>query len=240
MQHRQAAPAAVSEHLTPENAVTPSSGQNPDRLLMKIKSRAAATAISNAATAPLAAIMQDTATSPLVLPMTSCAQQTDATAQSACLSAEAAEQIQQAVAAAVAAQQDCTSLAAAAMAACNTAHADEQHADMQAQITAVSKACTALTPSMSSLHSTSELQSTRLSCVEASCHSMLGALQSLAADTKSGFVTLAAQQAAHFNKPVPLRLDQFTQTLAACSQHTQAVQVELPMLCMRQANDKAS
>lgn len=234
-QHQQMA-CEASEHVTPGNATTPSSSVNPNRLLMKIKSRAAATAISNAGTAPIAAIMQDTATSPLVLPTTSCAQQTDATAELPALNSEAAEQIQQAVAAAVAAQQECSVLATAAIAACDSARQAEAQADMQAQIATTAKACASLETCMTALQSTSELQSTRLSTVEASCHNMLEAVQSLAASTKSGLASLAAQQNSYFSKPVPLRLEQFTQTAAACQQHAQAVQVDLPLLPVHKAN----
>lgn len=234
-QHQQMACPAI-EHVTPGNAATPNSSANPNRLLMKIKCRAAATAINNAGTAPIAAIMQDTATSPLVLPMTSCAQQTDATADSPVVSSEAAEQIQQAVAAAVAAQQECSVLATAAIAACNNAHQAEIQADMQAQIASTAKTCASLQTCMTALQSTSELQSTKLLSVEASCHSMLEAVQSLAASTKSGLASLAAQQSAHFSKPMPLRLEQFTQTTAACHQHAQAVQVDLPLLPVHKAS----
>lgn len=238
--HRQAVSTAISEQETPDNAATPSSGQNPSRLLMKIKSRAAAAAISNAATAPLAAIMQDTATSPLLFPTTSCAQQTDATAESMPLSTEAAEQLQQAVAAAQAAQHECKTLAAAAIAACNNIAAqDDMQAATKAEVSAAAKACADLNTALECLHDASDLHSSRLSSVEASCHSMLEAVQRLVADTKTGFTALSAQQAAHFSKPVPLSLEQFTQTAATASRHTQAVQVELPLLSGHQAIDKA-
>lgn len=133
LQNGQSVSAAASEHQTPDNAATPSSGHPANRLVMKIKGRAAAAAISNAATAiaPTAAIMQDTATSPLLLPTNSCAQQTDAMVESANIHTEAAEQMQQAVAAAVAAQQECQTLAAAAMTAFNTAQQDDRQAETQ-------------------------------------------------------------------------------------------------------------
>ena len=238
--HRQAVSTAISEQETPDTAATPSSGHNPSRLLMKIKSRAAAAAISNAATAPLAAVMQDTATSPLVFPNTSCAQQTDATAESVPLSTEAAEQLQQAVAAAEAAQHECKTLAAVAIAACNNIAAqDDMQAATKAGLSAAVKACVDLNTALERLHDASDLHSSRLSSVEASCHSMLEAVQSLAANTKTGFAALSAQQAAQFSKPVPLSLEQFTQTAATGSQHAQAVQAELPLLSRHQAIDKA-
>lgn len=93
---------------------------------------------------------------------------------------------------------------------------------------------------VASLQSASDLQSSRLSGLEASCHSMLEAVPSLIADTKSGFAALSAQQATHFSKPVPICLEQFTQTAAVSSQRTQAVQVELPVLGKVQAGNKAS
>lgn len=212
---------------SPCTTALPTSDQPGNRLLMKLKSRAAAAAISNAAPSPLPAITCTAATSPIMLAVASCGLQTDSIPEAASLSAEAAEQISQAVAAAVAAQDECRSLGATVQAASDKSVFNGQHAS--AQVAAVAMACANLSTAVASLHSISDVQAARLSSVEATCQTALQAIQSLASQSTAGFAALAAQLAEHLSKPMMHCHDQGTQTpSAAVSQCTQATQTELP------------
>ena len=229
-------------------------GSHPSRLLMKIKSRAAAEAINNAVPSPAASNKEPNLSSLPSMPIPAATQDDQtpqqspsllqaadkaaseaavagATAAATAAASEAAEQAKQAVTAAVAAQQDCKAMAAAAMAAASADKENQQsrHVEVLERMTGVMQSCADLSTSMAALQGTSDVHVTRLTTVESTCQAMVSLMHGLASQTEQ---TLAAYKTSQVPQPTTrvLRcLDNFTQTSPACMTH-QGVQADPAML----------
>ncbi len=219
-------------------------GSHASRLLMKLKSRAAAEAINNAVPSPAAsnkepnlqalpsmptpAATQDDQTpqqSPSLLEAAdkaaSEAAVADATAAATAAASGAAEQAQQAVTAAVAAQQDCKAMAAAAMAAASADKENQhsRHVEVLGKITGVMESCADLSTSMAALQGVSNAHVTRLTTVESTCQALVGLMHGLASQTEQALVAFKTPQVPQPTVRVLRCLDNFTQTSPACMTH---------------------
>ena len=225
-------------------------GSHTSRLLMKLKSRAAAEAINNAVPSPAAsskepnlpalpsmptpAATRDDQTpqqSPSLLEAADKAASEAAVAGATAAASEAAEQAKQAVTAAVAAQQDCKTMAAAAMAAVNADKENQQsrHVEVLQKITGVMQSCTDLSKSMAALQGVANAHATRLTTVESTCQALVGLMHGLASQTEQALVAFKTPQVPQPTTRVLRCLDNFTQTSPACMTH-QGVQAESAML----------
>jgi len=225
-------------------------GSHPSRLLMKLKSRAAAEAINNAVPSPAAsskepnlpalpsmpipAATQDDQTlqqSPSLLEAADKAASEAAVAGATAAASEAAEQAKQAVTAAVAAQQDCKAMAAAAMAAASGDKENQQprHVEVLGKITGVMESCADLSTSMAALQGVSNAHATRLTTVESTCQVLVGLMHGLASQTEQALVAFKTPQVPQPTTRVLRCLDNFTQTSPACMTH-QGVQADPAMV----------
>ena len=226
----------------------------PSRLLLKIKSRAAAEAINNAVPSPAAsskepnlpalpsmpilAATHDDQTpqhSPSLLEAADKAASEAAvagpTAVATAAASKAAEQAKQAVTAAVAAQQDCKAMAAAAMAAASADKENQQsrHVEVLGKITGVMQSCADLSTSMAALQGVSNAHATRLTTVESTCQRLVGLMHGLTSQTEQALIAFKTAQVPQPTTRVLRCLDNFTQTSPACMTH-QRVQADPAML----------
>ncbi len=229
-------------------------GSHSSRLLMKLKSRAAAEAINNAIPSPaesskepnmsalpsmpIPAAIQDDQTPQQSRSLLEAADKAaseaavaGATAAATAAASEAAEQAKQALTTAVAAQQDCKAMAAAAMAAASADNENQQsrHVEVLGKITGVMQSCADLSTSMAALQGVSTAHVTRLTTVESTCQSLVGLMHGLASQTEQALVAFKTPQAPQPTTRVLRSLDNFTQTSPACMTH-QGVQADTAML----------
>lgn len=243
-----AAPVSAAEAAN----ATDSGGSQPSRLLMKIKSRAAAEAIANAVPSPAASSKQanllslpslpckEPVNAALAPPQQFPAAMLEAAAKAASEAAaagattaatEAAEQAKQAVAAAVAAQAECKAMAAAATAAAadDKENQEATHTEVLEKMTGIVESCNSFNTSLAALQSVSNAHTTKLSTVESTCQMLLGLMHDLALQTEQ---VLTAFQTAQVSQPAVtvLRcLDNFTQT-SPISMYHQGVQAEVTVM----------
>ncbi|DBA85975.1 TPA: hypothetical protein ACH3X1_005513 [Trebouxia sp. C0004] len=220
-------------------------GSHPSRLLMKIKSRAAAEAINNAVPSPAASSKEPNLSSLPSMPIPAAThddqtpQQSPslleaadkaaseaavaggATAAATAAASEAAEQAKQAVAAAVAAQQHCKAMAATALAAASADKENQQsrHVEMLEKMTGVMQSCADVSTSMATLQGTSDAHATRLTTVESTCQVLVGLMHGLASQTEQALVAFKTPQLPQLTTRVLRCLDNFTQTSPACMTH---------------------
>ena len=218
------------------------SDAQPSRLLMKIKSRAAAEAINNAVPSLAVTNRQPDLPSLPSLPLaapeelaaegkqtsTSEAAATAASEATVAAATQAAEQTKQALAAAIAAQEECKAMATCTTAAAAAGKENEEarHTEVLAKVASVAEACTNLSSTMSTLQGVSSAYATKLCSVEATCQTLLGLMHGLAAQTEQA---LAAFQKPQLQQPAVtvLRcLDSCTQTSPVGMRH-QSVQAAM-------------
>ena len=230
-------------------------GSHTSRLLMKLKSRAAAEAINNAVPSPAASSKEPNlpALPSIPIPAATRDDQTPqqspsllkaadkaaseaavagATAAATAAASEAAEQAKQALTAAVAAQQDCKAMAAAALAAASADKENQQsrHVEVLGKMTRVMQSCADLSTSMAALQGVSNAHVTRLTTVESTCQALVGLMHGLASQSEQALVAFKTPQVPQPTTRVLRCLDTFTQTSPACMTH-QGVQADPAMLC---------
>ena len=226
--------------------------QAPSRLLMKIKSRAAAAAIKNAVASPAASSRQAglpslpapalaqhcTASTPQQAEQAMSEMETAAESApeaatedpAAAAAIAAAEQAKLAVVSAEAAQHECKALIACAEAAA-TAHAERQagrYTELLQKTAAVAATCSEHRSSLDVLQSISNTHGAKLDTVQSTCQTLVGLMHGLAAQTEQALTVFQSAQNPQPTVTILRCIDTFTQT-SPVTTRPQAVQAQLSM-----------